>query len=261
MAPAVLILIDGLRADAVTHETTPNLRSLMTRGASTLQAQSVMPSMTLPCHMSIFHSVPPQRHGIMQNVYQPMARPLPGLIEQAYAAGLKCAIISNWEPLRDVSRPEKMHFSYFLNNALEPEGDSLLAKEAVRCVEAYHPDFLFLYLGSVDMYGHMYGWMSDEYLAQAARTDQAVGHFMEYVSEDTSIILLADHGGHERNHGTDSPEDMTIPWMAVGPNVRADYFITGPVTLLDTAPTLARILTVKTHPEWEGHSVDEIFEA
>jgi predicted AlkP superfamily pyrophosphatase or phosphodiesterase len=261
MAPAVLILIDGLRADAVTHETMPNLRQLMMRGASTLQAQSVIPSVTLPCHMSIFHSVPPQRHGIMQNVYQSMARPLPGLVEQAYAAGLKCGFIYNWEPLRDLSRPEKLHFSYFVNNVLEPEGDRTLAQEAVRYIEAHAPDFLFLYLGSVDMYGHAYGWMSDEYLAQAGRSDAAVGHFMEHVSPDSSVILLADHGGHERNHGTDSPEDMTIPWMAVGPNIHADYHIKGTVTLLDTAPTLARIMNIKAAPEWEGRSVDEIFEA
>src|SRR5688572_27630588 len=146
MAPAVLILIDGLRSDAVTPQTTPNLRHLMTRGASTLQAQSVMPSITLPCHMSIFHSVPPQRHGIMQNVWQPMARPLPGLIEQAYASGMKCGFVYNWEPLRDLSRPEKLHFSYYYNNALEPEGDLALSRKAAAYVESHSPDFLFLYL-------------------------------------------------------------------------------------------------------------------
>jgi hypothetical protein len=32
------------------------------------------------------------------------------------------------------------------------------------------------------------------------------------------------------------------------------------VTLLETAPTLARIMQISSHPDWEGHSVDEIFE-
>ena len=60
----ILIMIDGTRPDALDTARCPTLRGLMQRGASTMQAHSVMPSITLPCHMSIFHSVPPTRHGI-----------------------------------------------------------------------------------------------------------------------------------------------------------------------------------------------------
>jgi arylsulfatase A-like enzyme len=35
--------------------------------------------------------------------------------------------------------------------------------------------------------------------------------------------------------------------------------ITSPVSLLDTAPTLARILGVSAHRDWEGKAVGEIF--
>jgi hypothetical protein len=53
---------------------------------------------------------------------------------------------------------------------------------------------------------------------------------------------------------------MTIPWLVAGPGIRQNYEITRAVSLLDTAPTLARLLSIKPHPEWEGQCVEEIFE-
>ena len=52
---------------------------------------------------------------------------------------------------------------------------------------------------------------------------------------------------------------MTIPWLAAGPNIRAGHTIAAPVSLLDTAPTLARLLGLAPHHEWEGTCVEEIF--
>ncbi|HEX9440267.1 MAG TPA: hypothetical protein VF909_11315, partial [Roseiflexaceae bacterium] len=78
--------------------------------------------------------------------------------------------------------------------------------------------------------------------------------------DDAAIVLHSDHGGHDRNHGTELPEDMTIPWLAAGPGIRQGYAIDAPVSLLDTAPTIARLLGIAPHHEWEGRCVEEIFE-
>src|SRR6187397_1910036 len=104
MPPVVLIMLDGARPDALTTARCPALTSLRERGSSTLKARSVMPSVTLPCHTSVFHSVPPTRHGITTNILTPMARPLPGLVEVARAAGKRTAFFYNWEELRDLAR-------------------------------------------------------------------------------------------------------------------------------------------------------------
>src|SRR5947209_6250390 len=109
--PVVLVMIDGLRPDALARIDCPALSGLRERGASTLTARSVMPSITLPCHTSIFHAVPPTRHGITMNEWHPMARPLPGLMDMAKAAGRRCAVIYNWEPLRDLCRPLSLDFA------------------------------------------------------------------------------------------------------------------------------------------------------
>jgi arylsulfatase A-like enzyme len=56
------------------------------------------------------------------------------------------------------------------------------------------------------------------------------------------------------------PEDMTIPWIIYGQGIRKGHAIQRAVSLLDTAPTIARLLDLKTPREWEGTSVDEAIE-
>ena len=257
--PVFFFMLDGLRPDAIAVTKSQHLHGLMARGSHTLAATSVMPSITLPCHTSIFHSVPPQRHGVTTNVFQPMARPLPGLIDVAHSHGLNCMAIYNWEPLRDIARPETLQASFCVRTAYQADGDDILAAEAVRLVGAYKPDFTFIYLGTIDTAGHAYGWMSARYLEQVERVDIQLGLILSALPGDSNIVVQADHGGHDRNHGTDALEDMTIPWLAAGPSIRVAHVIKSAVSLLDTAPTIARMLDIPANREWEGHSVDEIF--
>lgn len=260
MPTTVLVVIDGLRPDALALANCSEINSLLARSAYTLRASSVMPSVTLPCHMSIFHSVPPTRHGITTNDWQPMARPLPGLIDQARAANLHTASFYNWEPLRNLSLPGSLNFSYCRDNVYsDPEADRVIAGEAVRYIDHDAPDFAFVYFGTVDTIGHRHGWLSAEYLAQIERVDRALGALLKGLPSDSTVLLLSDHGGHERSHGTDSAEDMTIPWLVAGPGIRRGYEVSTPVSLLDTAPTLARILNIEPHRDWEGRCVAEIF--
>lgn len=262
MPTTALVMLDGLRPDALSDAGCPNIQSIRLRGSSTLHASSVIPSVTLPCHLSIFYSVPPSRHGITTNNWQPMARPLPGLIEQAHSADRKTAFFHNWEPLRNLNSPGTLTFSYFRDNVYTDLewGDYVIATEAARYIETDQPDFVFVYFGTVDTVGHISGWMSDAYLQQAERVDRALGVLLDGLPKNHTILLHSDHGGHGRSHGTDMPEDMTIPWMVAGPGIRSGYEIQGPVSLLDTAPTLAAILGVKPHRDWEGNCVKELFE-
>lgn len=261
MSLVIFVLIDGVRPDAIEAAHCPHLTDLRQRSAFTFKARSVMPSMTLPCHMSIFHSVPPERHGVTTNDWRPMARPLPGLIEQARAAKRRCAFFYNWEALRNLNLPGGLVFSYFRDNVYtDPHGDQVIAEEAVRYLSTDQADFAFVYFGTVDTFGHIHGWMSDGYLAQLERVDGSLGTLLAGLPDDSTVLLQSDHGGHERTHGTDSAEDMTIPWLVAGPGIRQGYEIKAAVSLLDTAPTLARLLKINPYPEWEGHCIEEIFE-
>jgi len=263
MAPnsklTLFVMIDGLRPDALARCNCPTLTALMERGASSLQATSVMPSITLPCHMSIFHSVPPTRHGVTTNDWQPMARPLPGLMDVAKGAGLRCAAIYNWEPLRNLSQPLSLDASLYRDCSYEDDGDDWVADTAIYHLTTHATDFAFVYFGTVDTLGHRFGWMSDEYLRQAERVDRNLGRLLAALPADLHLLVQADHGGHERSHGTEMAEDMTIPWIVAGPSIRQGHQIVGPVSLLDTAPTLARLLNLPHHRDWEGVCVTELF--
>ena len=85
----ILVLIDGLRADAVRACGSEYAQKLLSQSSYTLEARTVTPSVTLPCHMSLFHSVDPSRHGTTTNTYAPQVRPISGLFEQLKAAKKK----------------------------------------------------------------------------------------------------------------------------------------------------------------------------
>ena len=92
----VLILVDGLRPDAMLGCGHPFAQKLVSLSSHALNAQTVMPSVTLPCHMSLFHSVDPSRHGITTNTYVPQVRPVTGLVDQLANFGKKCAFFFSW---------------------------------------------------------------------------------------------------------------------------------------------------------------------
>lgn len=261
MSLTVFVMVDGLRPEPLRSNRYQNLFALRGRSSWTLNASSLMPTITLPCHTTIFHGVPPSTHGITTNNWGPKDPPVPGLVDLAKAAGLRCGSFYNWEKLRDISRPGSLHFTYFVDNVYtDPNGEEVLVEEALKYQAHYHPDFMFFYFGTVDTTGEAYGWMTDRYFAQIEHVDGLLGRLLGGLPPDASIVLHADHGGHDYGHGTDMPEDTTIPWMAAGPGIRKGYEIQSKVTLTETAPTLARILGIDPHPGWEGHCVDEIFE-
>lgn len=261
---ALLIVIDGLRPDALLQGHTPRMDALIASGACSLQAQTVMPSVTLPTHMTLFHSVPTEKHGVITNTYQPFAEPLPGLMQVARQNGLLTAAVYSWEPLRDLWRPGQVDLAYFINLYSSPmrDFDLEVARVSADLISTEHPQFTFIYLGMVDEIGHRTGWLSPDYMQSVERADAAVGLLLDRLQaegllESTLILIQADHGGHEHRHGEAIPADMTIPWILSGPGVRRGCQIVEPVSILDSAPTLAHLLGLPIPAEWQGQVVRE----
>jgi len=251
----ILISIDGMRPDGVMQCGNPFVEEMMRMGSYTLTAQTVLPSVTLPCHMSMFHSVPPTRHGIGTNTYTPMVRPLNGLFEQIAAAGGVSAMYYGWEPLRDVARPGSLKFAGYLNAYAEDATDGKLTDLALDRMEKSRPDFVFLYMVETDEKGgHDNGWMSPAYLGYISAAIDNVKRVYEAFGDEYTVIVTADHGGHERSHGSDMPEDTTIPMFFLGKRFAAGDALDG-VSILDLTPTIADILAVNPAPEWEGKSL------
>ena len=248
----ILILVDGMRPDALAE--IPLAQSCIKEAAATLQAQTVFPPVTLPCHMSLFHSVAPDRHGITTNTYVPQVRPIDGLFEVLKQNGKKCAAFYDWEALREISRPGSLAHSGFRSGGVYGYENTapLLAEDLIVYAKENAPDFAFLFLGYPDAAGHKHGWMRPEYLAAVSACWDLIGMIMDALGDDYVYIITADHGGHDRTHGADIPEDMRTPLVIKGKNITPTL---ENASILDLAPTIAKLQSTDPNPEWEGKSL------
>lgn len=251
----ILISIDGMRPDGFLACGNSFVEEMMEIGSYTLDGRTTSPSVTLSCHMSMMHSVPAERHGISGNLYMPMVRPVNGIFEQVAGAGGVSAMYYGWEPLRDVSRPESLKFAGYLNAYAEDDTDDSLTDMALERIRKSKPDFVFLYMVETDEKGgHDHGWMSPEYLECIRKAVDNVKRVYEAFGREYTIIITADHGGHDRRHGTDLPEDMIIPLFFIGERFTPGQVLEN-VSILDIAPTIADVMGIPAAREWEGKSL------
>ncbi len=251
----ILISIDGMRPDGLKICGNPYVKTLEKTCSYTYDGRSMYPSVTFPCHFSMTHSVTPQRHGILSNTYVPQVRPVTGIFEKIRNAGGVSAMFYGWEPIRDIALPGALKFATYIDAYAKESTDTFLTDEALRVIEDNRPDFCFLYMVETDdKGGHDNAWMSEEYLRRISIAIDNVKRIIEKFGDEYSVIIMADHGGHDRSHGTEMPEDMTIPFFFRGSAFEGGKELEG-ISLLDIAPTIAALMEIAPEDEWEGRSV------
>jgi predicted AlkP superfamily pyrophosphatase or phosphodiesterase len=260
MSKIILVVFDGCRPDGLAQAHTPNVDDLWRSGAYSWTAQSVTPSVTLPTHLSMFRSVSPEKHGVTDNIYHPPAADYPSVMDIAHKAGLKTAMFYSWEELRDLSAPGSVDVSYYHHAYGVDATDHNVAEWARLFIVAEQPELSLVYFGESDLAGHESGWMSAPYIAAIEDMDRALGRVMWALKQvrlydKFTWLFLADHGGHDHAHGTDAPEDLTIPWILSGPGAKKGYEIHSPVRIMDTAATISHLLDLPRPPIWEGAPV------
>ena len=92
----ILISIDGLRPDGLKACGNAFISEMERLFSYTYEGKSVFPSVTLPCHFSMTHSVIPDRHGILTNIYSPQVRPIKGIFERVSECGGVSAFYYGW---------------------------------------------------------------------------------------------------------------------------------------------------------------------
>lgn len=255
MKKVLLILIDGLRPDAIEKASHSFLNNFMHKCTYSKQAGSVFPSVTLPCHMSVFHSVTPERHGVMENTYMRPVHKLDGIFEVLARNGKKCQFFYTWEELRDLGRPGSLARQEFCSwSRYGKDADCRMCSRTIEAINNDQPDFVFYYTGHTDEMGHKYGWMSPEYMEAVDLASENVQNLIESLPEEYDVIITADHGGHDRVHGTRQKEDMVIPMMFYGKEWEQNREMND-ISLLDIAPTVADLLNCPIPDEWEGKSL------
>ncbi len=266
MAPrakrAILIMLDGCRPEAIAQADAPNIQALQASGAWTHAGQSVMPSISLPCHTSLFYSLPPAVHGITSNTWTGLPVACPSLIDAIAQSGYDTAAFYTWEPLRDMAAPDSLDTVVY--RRLSWSHFDEMAELIPKTIVAEQPTFSFVYMEPTDAIGHRYGWMSPAYLDALARVDKVVGSLLTELDaaellDGTLLVVMADHGGHGHGHGSDRPEDMTVPIIFAGAGIRIGHQIQAPVSLMDIAPTILAALDIPQPAAWQGRVLQEVF--
>jgi len=106
--------------------------------------------------------------------------------------------------------------------------------------------------------------MSRAYGRAVTESDAAVGRLL--AAADTAfgegnytIIVTADHGGHERDHGGNDPRDVTIPWIVWGRGVKVSELPGGMIRTMDTASTVLWLLGLNEPTDWLGSPITSAF--
>ena len=96
--------------------------------------------------------------------------------------------------------------------------------------------------------------MSETYLKEVGDVAACIADICASLPESYNVIVTADHGGHDRNHGDRVPEDMIIPTTFHGRRFPAGLELPE-LSIRDIAPTIMDLLNVPICPDWEGSSV------
>ena len=259
LAERVLIIsYDGLRPAAIGKAPMTNLIALMQTSAYTLAAQTILPSSTLPAHVSMLSGLCPSKHAVYWNDYVPENGYALGvdLFDLAHASGLRTVMVVGKEKLRQVTEPASTDV-FILK-----EMDSSIANMAVEEIKNGF-GLMFVHFPEADILGHKWGWMGLVQMSAFRKQDAYIATLLTALDrygfrDGTLIIFTSDHGGYKTSHGGDAPEEMTIPWIVNGPGV-----IPGPLTSFvqttDTAATAAYMLGLPLPAEWDGQPVTEAF--
>jgi predicted AlkP superfamily pyrophosphatase or phosphodiesterase len=263
----VLVSIDGLRPDAIQAFNAPTLSRLIREGSFTLAATTILPSKTLPSHTSMLTGEPPDRHGVLWNNAindRPGTLEIPTVFSAARSSGYRTAAFFSKSKFSHLQVPGTLDYSQSPGGWFGRWSSDDTVDDVEEHLVKSTPNLLFVHLTDPDAAGHSYGWMSSQYGRAVHRADDAVSRLMKaadaaYGAGDYTLIVTADHGGNGKDHGTDHPFDVTIPWIAWGRGVSPGEITSHTVRTMDTASTVLFLMGVETPRQWTGVAVRTAF--
>lgn len=262
-AHVVIVSIDGLRPDAISLRTTPNLTQALGRAVYSLRAQTVSPSSTLPAHISMLTGLDVPRHGVRWNHYVPRHYAGDTVFTLAERAGYATAMVYAKTKLAYLAPAAGTDFAHGPATEIDAMPASALVSALTNAWSARPYGLSFIHLREPDAAGHAHGWMGPAYLQAVAEVDRALGRLLSALERDprsaaTAVIITADHGGRGRGHGSPAPENMTIPWIVLTPGHTTATRIERTVRVYDTAPTVLALLGVEPPSGLDGRAVAEV---
>jgi predicted AlkP superfamily pyrophosphatase or phosphodiesterase len=276
-----IISVDGGKPAVIAESEMPTLKKLAAEGAVTWQASTIFPPKTLPSHTSMMTGMGPDKHQVLWNDYMPIRGFVkvptifsllkandPQAVTGLFAGKVKFRHLwlDGSLDVFDFGGPQtRAPIAGTPEIEKDKKPSQLVAKLASAWVKERKPALAFIHFSDPDTAGHKSGWGSPEQKEAFKVTDQALWQFIQALKEagiaDSSVVIIsADHGGHDKTHGENIPDDMIIPWIAWGKGVKKGFSITAPVTTYDTAATALWLLDVPVPADFDGKPVISAFE-
>jgi predicted AlkP superfamily pyrophosphatase or phosphodiesterase len=265
------VSVDGLRPDAIAAlpvEALPNFYRLRTQGTGTANARCDFDySITLPNHTTQLTGrgiVGPAGHNWSNNTDPALGQTLAtnkgsylaGVFDVAHDHGLRTAayvskskfalFATSWDAVNgapDTVAPDNGRNKIDL---FRHEGNTAaLVAQLAADQRAQPAHYVFLHLTDLDSVGHAMGWdptPGSDYSNALLAIDNRLGVLFRLVDDSpvlaghTAIVLTADHGGFEKNHGDATlAVDYTVPFYVWGPGATggADLYALNPATRAD----------------------------
>src|SRR6185369_1338066 len=212
----ILVSLDGFRSDYLDKVDTPNLHAIIDRGVHAKYMIPVFPTKTFPNHYTIVTGLYPAHHGIVANsMYDPILKEKfsknnPDVLrDPRWWGGEPIWITAEKQGIRtaplmwpgalvdhDGVRPEYRE-DYAKSETPAQRVDKVLALLDRPASE--RPQFLTLYLDSVDDAGHDFGPDSAEVRDTIADVDRAIGQLVSGLRERgiddrVNVVIVSDHG-------------------------------------------------------------------
>jgi arylsulfatase A-like enzyme len=225
----IIVVLDGLRPDAIEAFDLSNIGEMALNGASTMSARTVSPSCTWPAMTSLLSGVSPETHGILRDsAHVPKPRTqlltLPSLLSRERYPS---AVFMRRLPAlyRGTARliARGLGFAEARFAGTTAQEVIMSASEALRTQER---GLMVIHCADADQAGESHGWMTKEYGDACRRLDSGMGLLKKLTSFNTDphtlVIALADHGGGGvtvNDHSEEHPLNWTIPLIISGGSV------------------------------------------
>ncbi|QMU30551.1 alkaline phosphatase family protein [Adhaeribacter radiodurans] len=283
---AVFIIVDGIAADVLEKQNTPNLKKIAAVGGYTRAyvggergGYSETPTISAVGYNSLLTGTWVNKHNVWDNKIDAPNYNYPTIFRyfETQYPSKKTAIFSTWLDNRTKLVGEGLpqtqnikldyHFDGFeldtVNFPHDKESnyihqiDEHVTNEATRYIRAEAPDLSWVYLEYSDDMGHRYGDGEKMYRAiqmaddQIGRIWQAIQNRQQNFPEDWLIIITTDHGrdSQGKGHGGQSDRERTT-WIVTNAQDLNGRFKQNP-GVVDIMPSLARFLNISIPRENE----------
>ena len=268
----VVVGVDGLSPDGILHGDAPNLKRLREKGSWTYHARGVMPTSSSPNWASMIMGAGPEQHGVTSNDWEtnkfeiaPTVVGPGGIFPTIFSVLREQKPDSTLGVFHDWDGYGRLLERKMVDVVEDLDGPTNTVRRAVEFIKSRKPTFTFIHLDHVDHAGHHDGHGTPAYYASVGVADKLIGEVIAGIQEagmtqDTLVLVTADHGGKDKGHGGATMGEIEIPWIIAGPGVRVGHEIKASVNTYDTAATIAFAFKLKPPQAWIARPVREAFE-